>query len=124
MSLMFYPGEDETKKKESIDNYKDLFEPYIIKVPTLKEALEEMFTSAGLSNTEALQFISTIISDVSNFINSKFDEIKDKYKKITIDDAIIISSYTYELSNKEYNIYKILNTNLVEKNRKQGIKKI
>ena len=63
---------------------------------------------------------------MKEFIIPKFDDIKKKYKDISLDDAINISSYTYELDGEDsaYNIYKILNTNMASYNRKQGISNV
>ena len=123
MSLIFYSSQEEATE-ESIEKYKDIFAPYNIKPPILKEALEQMFISSGLSNNKVNELTSTVLNEIKDFITPKFTQIKKKYPKITIDDAIIISSYTYELPEKDYNIYKLLNTNMVAKNRKQGIKNI
>ena len=42
-----------------------------------------------------------------------------------LETAQIISSYTCELSSESsFNIYRILNNNLVSDNRNQGVKKI
>ena len=83
-----------------------------------------MFISSGTSNNKTNELTSIILNKVKNFITSKFNEIKSQYPNITIDDAIIISSYTFELSESNYNIYKLLNTNLVSNNRKQGVKNV
>ena len=126
MSLIFYSEQEDNNKEESINKYKDLFRPYNIKPPNLEEALKQMFFSSGASNIKVNELTSEIIKEVKDFISPKFDEINKKYKKITFDDAIIISSYTYELpeTDEKYNIYKLLNSSMVEKNRRQGINKV
>ena len=44
MSLTFFTTkEEETTTKESINNYKNIFEPYTKQIPSLKDALEQMF---------------------------------------------------------------------------------
>ena len=126
MSLIFYADNEETAKEESINKYEDLLEEYTIKCPTLKEALKQMFISSGASKNKAEELTNTILTEVKDFIEPKFDEIKKKYSNITLDDAFTICSYTYELYGDDsiYNIYKLLNTNLVSNNRMQGIRNI
>ena len=125
-SLNFYTKNEENAIQESINNYKQLFEPYKRNNPSLEEALEQMFLSKGASKTKANELIDIITKNVKEFINPKFSDIKQKYKNISLNDAIIISSYTYELDGEDsaYNIYKILNTNMVANNRKQGISNV
>lgn len=126
MSLIFYADNEETAKEESINKYKDLFEEYTIKCPTLKEALKQMFISSGASQNKASELTTNILTEVKDFIEPKFDEIQKKYSNITLDDAFTICSYTYELYGDDsiYNIYKLLNTNLVSNNRMQGIRNV
>ena len=123
MSLYYYIN-DESESKASINDYENIFYSYITRIPTLKEALMQMFTSSGVTQTKSNNLIKEIISKVNGHLNKKFIEISKKYPNITKEEAQIISSYTCELSNKEdsnYNIYKILNRNLVSENREMGI---
>ena len=125
MSLTFFtPKEEETTATESINNYRNLFESYTKQSPSLKEALEQMFFSAGASKDEVKELISEVIEPVDEFISRNFESIKEKYKNISKEEAMTISAYTYELCQSKYNVYRILNTNLVAKNRQQGIKNI
>ena len=125
MSLTFFSTkEEETTTAESINNYRNLFESYTKQCPTLKEALEQMFFSAGASKDEVKELISEVIEPVDEFISRNFESIKEKYKNISKEEAMTISVYTYELCESKYNVYRILNTNLVAKNRQQGIKNI
>ena len=126
MSLSFYTNQEEETKDESYDKYKLIFSQYYINPPTLKEALEQMFISSGLSKDKTNQLISETLNKVNNFITPKFNEIKKKYTRINIDDAKIICSYTCEFPTNEkgYNIYKLLNTNMVAKNREEGLKNV
>ena len=39
MSLNFYTEEEDNNKEESIDNYKDLFLPFVDNSPSLSDAL-------------------------------------------------------------------------------------
>ena len=126
MSHSFYTSQEETTKDESIDKYKAIFAQYYINPPTLKEALEQMFISSGLSEKKTNALISETLNKVNDFITPKFNEINKNYTKITIDDAKIICSYTCEFpkNEEEYNIYKLLNKNMVAKNREEGIKNV
>ena len=42
MSLIFYSEQEDNNKEESINKYKDLFINYEQKLPTLKEALNQI----------------------------------------------------------------------------------
>ena len=117
------------EEQDSLDNYKDYLLKYIDRVPSLTEALMQLLISSRISlDDEHKQIIKDIYSKVNSHLNKKFNEIKDKYKesKISIEDAIIISSYTCQLSNNDgnYNISEILNNNLVSKYREEGIKNV
>ena len=125
MSLTFFTTkEEETTSAESINNYRNIFESYTKQCPSLKEALEQMFLSSGASKDEAKELISEVMQPVDEFISRNFESIKEKYKNISKEEAMTISAYTYELCESKYNVYRILNTNLVAKNRQQGIKNI
>ena len=123
MSLYYYIN-NESDSKSSINDYENIFYDYITRTPTLQEALMQMFTSSGLTQIKSNNLINEIINKVNMHLNKKFIEIRKKYPNITAEEAQIISSYTCELANKEdsnYNIYKILNRNLVSENRQMGI---
>ena len=124
MSLYYYIN-NESDSKSSINDYENIFYSYITKTPTLKEALMQMLTSSGATQIESNRLINEIISQVNSHLKQKFIEIHNKYPNISMEEAQIISSYTCELPNKKdsnYNIYKILNKNLVSENRQMGIK--
>ena len=123
MSLYYYIN-NESVSKASINDYENIFYSYITRIPTLEEALLQMFTSSGATWIKANNLINEIISTINWHLNKKFNEICKKYPNITEEDAQIISCYTCEFVNKEdsnYNIYKILNRNLVSENREMGI---
>ena len=124
MSLIFYSEEEENKKEESIDKYKDLFLEYQTKEPSISEALEQMFIYSNVEKDIIKELVEDIISKSKETITGNLDKIKEKYPKITEEDAIIISSYTCESKNENYSPYRILNTNLVSENRKNGLKNI
>ena len=123
---MLIEGNWEVKnnKQESINNYKELFFEYTDKLPTLKEALEQMFKSIIKDKNKINELIIDIKEKCKTTIDNNWDEIKNKYKNITVVDAYIICSYTCESKEKDYSPYKILNQNLVSKDRKQGVQNI
>ena len=124
MSLNYYSEEEENIKEESINNYKDLFAGYENNVPTLSESLYQMFKSKNIGDIKINNLIQDILDKCKKTIDKKFNEIKNKYNNITIDDAYIICSYTCESIESEYSPYRILNRNLVSDNRKNGVKNI
>ena len=126
MSSHYQYINNESNSEPSINKYEHLFKRYINKQPSLEEALIEMFCSSGLSLNDSKNLCNKIISKVNNHLNQKFPEIQLKYKDITYEDAQIISSYTCELNQNErdYNPYKLLNTNLVANDRMSGVRNI
>lgn len=126
MSHQCYFPEEENQKEESIDNYIDLFLDYKENPPSLEEALYQLFLSGGVPENE----INEYINDISNKVNSVINDsnrkgiIKEKYPDLSFEDAKIITSYTCEAKNKIYNPYSILNKNLVNDDRKQGIQNV
>ena len=124
MSLNFYAEEEGQEKEESLNKYWSLCLDYVIDPPNLREALKQMFISAGADKNEIKDLIEDIESKCEQKLGETFEEIKKKYPNITKDDALIISSYTCESKDKEYSPYRLLNTNMVEKNRKKGIENI
>ena len=126
MSSHYQYINNESNSEPSINKYEHLFKRYINKSPSLEEALIEMFCSSGLSLNVSKNLCNKIISKVNNHLNQKFPEIQSKYKDITYEDAQIISSYSCELNQNErdYNPYKLLNTNLVANDRMNGVRNI
>ena len=124
MSLSFYCEEEDNNREESINNYKDLFSDYENNMPTLSEALNQMFQSANLNEQKANELTEDILSKCKKVIAPAFNEIKNKYDKISKNDAYIICAYTCESKEKKYSPYKILNKNMVSDNRKNGLKNI
>ena len=124
MSRNFYTEEEDNNKQESINNYKKLFLEYEKNLPSLSEALNQMFISSGAEEKKSKELIEDILAKCKDTIDKNLDKIIKKYNKINKDDAYIICSYTCELKEKEYSPYRILNINLVSKNRKKGINNI
>ena len=124
MSLNFYDDNEDTAKEESINNYIDLFYNYEINPPNIKEALNQMFASSGASEIIIEELIEDIISKSEKTIKRNLKKIKEKYPEITEDDSLTISSYTCESKDSNFSPYRLLNTSLVSKNRKNGLEKI
>ena len=124
MSLIFYSEQEDNNKEESINKYKDLFINYEQKLPTLDEALNQMFISAGADEIKSDNLIKDILLKCKETIDDNLDKIKEKYNKINKEDAYIICSYTCESEEQEYSPYRIMNQNLVSENRKNGLNNI
>ena len=124
MSLIFYSEQEDNNKEESINKYKDLFINYEQKLPTLEEALNQMFISAGADKIKSDKLIKDILLKCKETIDDNLDKIKEKYNKINKEDAYNICSYTCESEKQEYSPYRIMNQNLVSENRKNGLNNI
>ena len=136
-SSLYFSSENEDNYKdieyESVNNYKDIFLKYKKNVPSLEEALSQMFKSKIRENQgdeenedeKVERLTKKIMRKCKLKIDGRFDEIKRKYNNITKEDAYIICSYTCEIEGeRQYNPYSIMNKNLVSDNRKDGVKKI
>lgn len=126
MSLHFYCKNEDNEKEESINNYKDLFLDYVKNPPSLKEALSQIFISGGVAEKELKEYIDDLIDKANHFINKKQRkaQIKEKYPNISENDSLIICSYTCEAKSPDFSPYKILNRNLANENRKEGLQKV
>ena len=102
MSLMFYFEGEENEKEETIDNYKDIFKKYENNLPSLSDALKQMFISSGANKNEVEDLMNDILNKCEKKINENWEEIKQKYKKINKDEAYIICSYTCESKTRKY----------------------
>lgn len=122
-SKSFYSENEECNFEESLNKYEYLFERFKAKPPTLEEALNELFRNSGASTNEAKEICQSLLLKCNNTVDNNWEKIKQEHKGISRNDALIISSYTYEAKPmyKKYSPYRILNTNLVASNRKQGI---
>ena len=108
-------------EQKSINNYADIFMPYISKPPTLIEALEQYFNSTRIENSN--EIIKDIIYQSKSFVDRNFDNIKQIYPKISKEESMIIAAY--ELENRrgrEASIYHIISKTL--KDDKKNIKNI
>ena len=113
-------------KEVSINNFRDIFRELIEKKPTLEEALDQLYKSLGLKNFQIKR--NNVIKNCEKVIEKKFDKIKKVQPYITKNEAIIICTYTYEEKGEDpqntQSPYIILNSNLVENDRKKGIENV
>ena len=123
MSKCFYSENEEMNFEESLNKYEFLFKDIELKPPTLEDALIELFRNAGLSEKDSKEIYNHLYKICNNRVNEKWDEIIKQNPKISKLDALIISSYTYEpkAMYKKFSPYRLLNTNLVSADRKNGI---
>ena len=121
MSLNFYCEEEENNKEESINKYKYLFSKYDKNYPSLAEALTQMYEALNLDEIKINELTEDIINKCKEKIVPAFNEIKKQYDSITKEDAYIICSYTCESKIKKFSPYKILNVNLVSKDREKSV---
>lgn len=125
MSLHFYCKNEDNEKEESINNYTDLFLDHVKNPPSLKEALSQIFISGGVAEKDLKEYIDDLIDKANHFITEKQRkaQIKEKYPNISENDSLIICSYTCEAKSPDFSPYKILNRNLANENRKEGLQK-
>ena len=96
MAQNYYNEEEENIREESLNNYKYLFTDYEKNMPTLNDALYQMFNSEINDYFTIRSLINDIIIKCKQTIDNKINEINQKYKNISINQAYIICSYTCE----------------------------
>ena len=121
MSLHFYGENEDISKGGLIDDYELFIYNYIKNVPSLEEALYQMFDSLNISQQKKDELVNDILKKSEKIIEFNFDLIKEKYPILTREEAKIISSYKCESIYPNYSPYKILNRNLCEINKEEGI---
>ena len=113
MSLKFYCQQEENNnRKESINEYEYLFSNFENNLPSLKEALIQMIQLLNKEDNIIIKLVENIITKCKERIDPEYDKIKKIYENITLEDAYIICSYTYECEDNEYSPYNLLNRNL------------
>ena len=122
--INFYDPNEGIEKEESINNYKELFSEYIYNLPTLRESLFQLLDSTDLAKNKIDEYYDYIKKESESTIDKKLAKIKEKYPKITYDQAVIIASYTVEAPDTNYSPYRILNKNMVSDNRKEGLERV
>ena len=105
MSLNFYCKEEDNNREESINKYKNLFSDYDKNQPTLQDALNQMYKTLNLDNNKVNELTKEILSRCREKIDPKYNEIKNKYKNISKEDAYIICFYTCETEERQYSPY-------------------
>ena len=122
MSQTFY-SENEENTFDSLNNFEYLLKNYYSKPPDLKEALIELFRNGGATPNEAKEIYDHLELVCNHKINDNWPLIKQENKDLSKNDALIISSYTYEPKKmyKKYSPCRLLNTNLVSNDRKMGV---
>ena len=125
MAKSFY-SENEEYTFDSLNDYEFLLENYIKNPPTLKDALFELFRNGGATQKDAEEIYNHLILRCEKVVNDNWSKITEQNKFISKDEALIISSYTYEPKTmyKQYSPYRLLNKNLVADNRKSGVQNI
>ena len=123
MSKKFYSENEELNLEESLNKYEYLFKDIKSKPPTLEEALIDMFENAGLTKKDAKELYDHLYLMCNQRVQDKWNSIEHEHKNISKNDALVISSYTYEPKKKfeKFSPYRLLNTNLVATNRKSGV---
>ena len=96
MSLIFYSKEEDNNREESVDNYKKIFKEYEKALPSLSEALKQMFQNSNLDANLVNELTNDIIDKCKKTIDKNYEDIKKKYDKISKDDAYIICAYICE----------------------------
>ena len=102
MSKIFYIEEEDNEKDESISKYNDLFKQYINNMPSLSDALNEMYILSKLSKEKAEDLTNDILEQCKEKVEPIFSEIHSKYQNISQEDAMIITSYTCESKDYSY----------------------
>ena len=89
----------------------------------MEQALFQMAKSRSNYIKDIDFYIKDVIKNCTKYVEKNLLNIQKNYPKINKEDAIIITSYTYECQNnekfQENAPYKILNQNLVSNNRKE-----
>lgn len=125
MSKSFY-SENEESNFDSLNDFEFLLERYSSNPPSLKDALIELFRNGGASQKEAEEIYEHLYLRCQYVVNENWSKIKEQNKNISKNDALIISSYTYEPKHmyEKFSPYRLLNTNLVSTNRKNGVQNV
>ena len=118
----FHP--DENNNGESINNHMSLFEEYENELPSLTEALKQLFRSVENNDKKVEELANYILDKCYRTIDRNYNQISLAFNNISKNDAYIICSYTCESKNYSYSPHKILNQNLIAKNRREGISKV
>ena len=121
--MNFHSENEQLNLDESLDKYSYLFKDFRDNPPTLAEALTELFENAGLTKKDAKELYDHLYLMCNQRVQDKWNSIEHEHKNISKNDALVISSYTYEPKKKfeKFSPYRLLNTNLVATDRKSGV---
>ncbi len=78
-----------------------------------------MFKSANLDDLKVNELTNDILTKSRNTIDKNFNQIQEKYDRISKEDSYVIWSYIYESKDHWNSPYKILNQNLVTEDKKK-----
>ena len=123
MFLHYYNKNEEIPKKQTIDDYENIFLEYKDKIPTLYEALYQMYRSLDIADQKAYLLSLNIIDKSKKVIEFNYDLINEKYG-VTKEEAMIIASYSCEAFDSDYSPYKVVNNIMNDENRFKGIRSI
>ena len=121
--MNFHSENEQLNLDESLDKYEYLFKDFRDNPPTLAEALTELFENARLTKKDAKELYDHLYRMCSQRVQDKWSLIEQEHKNISKNDALVISSYTYEpkIKFEKFSPYRLLNTNLVATDRKTGV---
>jgi hypothetical protein len=121
LALNYYPPNEDIEKYESINKYENIFFEYSKELPSIKEALHQLFKSSDISDQKAYDLVQDILSKAGKVVEFNYKYIQEKYPMISTEDAIIISSYTCECESaySDYSPIKIVNRKLNEESREE-----
>ena len=124
MLKLFYDKNEEIPKNASINCYSNFYYKYNQNFPSLEDALKQMIFSTGIKYDKANELVDEILSKTEKIVKFNYDMIKEKYPILNREEAKIISSYSCETTDSNYNPCIILNRNLNDENREKGLKNI
>ena len=78
-----------------------------------------MFKSANLDDLKVNELTNDILTKSKNIIDKNFNQIQEKYDRISKEDAYIICSLTCESRDHRNSPYRILNQNSVTEDKKK-----
>ena len=81
MSRYFYERIEDIPKNESLNKYHHLFLNYSKSVPSLTEALNQMFSSTDISEQKINELTEDILSKIQKHINIVFEDIKEENRE-------------------------------------------
>ena len=103
LSLIY--SEEEDQIKESINKYISIFQSYKDNIPTLEDALFEMYYSSNCTKVQASDLVNDVLEKAKEKLKFNKKEINDKYPKIDDNDKwnknrFEISFYFFEIFKK------------------------